>query len=925
VLALLRLRDWPLRMKIAAVLAMSSLVPLAAAAYIDLRGSRARLHDQGAALLAARADQLADKLDTFNRGYQLAAAQLAATPAVVALAKAPGDSDRAITASAVLAVHPANDHNLRGVGVLDPSGRVIAATEPTLVGTTIELAYVRTALSGRTISEIHVARSVPTIAYAAPIVDGGRAIAIAVLWTKAEALWAVARASNELAGDGSFAVVFDRVGIRIAHTYSKDITFHPGGKLDAPTIDRLVAEQRFGPRTRQLLQEPRLFPEQFERARSSSLDRKLFEGFAPVNGMWNYGVARRLATIPWTAFYMIPMKSLDAPLTSVTRSKLIFAIVIILVALFAGLMFASPIVRGVRSLTHATTRLAAGDLSARAPTLRGDEIGQLGTSFNAMAARIESQDAILRRRRDDLEQRVTERTNELVVAKAAAEQSEQSLAITLDSIGDGVIATDTERCIVRMNPIAQQLTGWSIDEARGRPLGDVFHIIDESTRVRIPDPAVIVLERRSSAGLASRTALVSRDGTERAIADSGAPIRDSSGTIRGVVLVFRDQTHEREAERQLRASEARTAAVMEAALDAIVVMDHAGHIIDVNPAAQTLLGYSREDAIGRLLSETLIPPASREAHRVGLARYNETGIQKILGKRLELSAMRRDGTEFPAEITIVRIVTEGAPVFTGFIRDITERKRAAEVEVMCRAKEAAELANVELEAFSYSVAHDLRSPLRAINGFSHALVEDYADKLDGDARDYLDRIAAGARRMGELIDGLLALARIAKSEIERRRIDLGALARDLIGHLDPAHKVDWQVEGELIANGDPRLLHSLMENLLGNAWKFSRDHDAAVIEVGMQLLDGEKVYFVKDNGVGFDMAHTRKLFSPFHRLHTEAEFEGTGIGLATVERIVRRHGGRIWAESCVGKGATFYFTLPHTPATREIPQLRQVG
>ncbi|HMG23623.1 MAG TPA: ATP-binding protein, partial [Kofleriaceae bacterium] len=327
------------------------------------------------------------------------------------------------------------------------------------------------------------------------------------------------------------------------------------------------------------------------------------------------------------------------------------------------------------------------------------------------------------------------------------------------------------------------------------------------------------------------------------------------------------------------------------------------------------------EAIGRSLAETMIPPTLRDAHVRGLRNYCETLAPRMLGKRVELPAIRRDGTEFPAEIAVVRIGTEGAPIFTGHIRDITERKRAAEAEILQGAKDAAEAANVELEAFSYTVAHDLRAPLRAINGFSQVVLEDYASTLEAGGQDCLQHIASASQRMGQLIDGLLALARIAKPDLQRERVDLGRLARSIAEHFDTTREVVWRLADELIVDGDPRLLRSLMENLLGNAWKFTRDRRPAVIEVGTVCRDAATIYFVKDNGVGFDLAHAPQLFSPFRRFHSDAEFEGTGIGLATVERIVRRHGGRIWAESTPGNGAAFFFTLPVKATTREIPYI----
>lgn len=225
------------------------------------------------------------------------------------------------------------------------------------------------------------------------------------------------------------------------------------------------------------------------------------------------------------------------------------------------------------------------------------------------------------------------------------------------------------------------------------------------------------------------------------------------------------------------------------------------------------------------------------------------------------------------------------------------------------AEEALVAANKELEAFSYSVAHDLRAPLRGINGFCRALVEDYGDKLDSDARDYLQRIDAATQRMGELIDALLALARVTRAEFRRAPVNLSQLADAVVKQLrasEPSRTVEFVNAEGVMADGDAALLRALLENLLGNAWKFTGKKEPAQIVFG---VEGRSVYYVRDNGAGFDMAYAEKLFAPFQRLHAQRDFSGTGIGLATVQRIVRRHGGRIWAEGAVGRGATFRFTL----------------
>ena len=235
----------------------------------------------------------------------------------------------------------------------------------------------------------------------------------------------------------------------------------------------------------------------------------------------------------------------------------------------------------------------------------------------------------------------------------------------------------------------------------------------------------------------------------------------------------------------------------------------------------------------------------------------------------------------------------------------------SERHVMERTAEL-EAANKELESFSYSVSHDLRAPLRGIDGFSQALLEDYGDRLDSQGKNYLQRVRAASQRMAELIDDMLSLSRVSRGEMKRQSVDLGALARSIAIELhiaDSQRQVEFIIAPELPASGDARLLRVVMENLLRNAWKFTGKNSTAKIEVGVDRRNGQPIYFVRDDGAGFDMAYTEKLFGAFQRLHSSVEFQGTGIGLATVQRVIRRHGGRVWAEGKVGQGATFYFTL----------------
>ena len=245
--------------------------------------------------------------------------------------------------------------------------------------------------------------------------------------------------------------------------------------------------------------------------------------------------------------------------------------------------------------------------------------------------------------------------------------------------------------------------------------------------------------------------------------------------------------------------------------------------------------------------------------------------------------------------------------------EVEERKRAEEQTLRVNREVVA--ANKELEAFSYSVSHDLRSPLRGIDGFSLALLEEYGDKLDEEGKDYLRRVRAGTQRMGILIDDLLSLSRVTRLEIRLGRTNLGIIARNILAELqklDPERRVEFRTEEGIEAFTDSHLITIALENLLGNAWKFTSKQESALIEFGTTRCDGELTFYVRDNGAGFDPAYAHQLFGAFQRLHDKDDFPGTGVGLATVQRIIHRQGGRIWAESAVDQGATFYFTLPET-------------
>ncbi len=516
--------------------------------------------------------------------------------------------------------------------------------------------------------------------------------------------------------------------------------------------------------------------------------------------------------------------------------------------------------------------------------------------------------------------------------------------------------------------------------------------------------------------------------------------KDELGLLTDAFNHMLTQIHERDL--ALTESEGRSRAVLNSAISAVVVIDASGAIIDWNVRAEHLFGWTRQEAIGRNLGDTIIPPRYREAHQRGLNHFLATGVGPVLNHLFEISALRRDGSEFAVELSISPMKTGDVITFCGFITDITERKEAAEalsllaaivessddaivgkdltgtivswnagaermfgytimeaigqkvdflippdrleeerrtlnriqsgriehyetvrqrkdgtiffvsitlspiknvdgkiigasasardISDRIRAEEqiralntqleervlqrTAELAatNKELEAFTYTVSHDLRAPLRHIDAFAQMLEEDLHPNISDPGKRYLERIRNGVKNMGQLVDDLLNLSRVGRLEIIQRNIRLNVIVDEVLAELKPefeARKIEWQV-GELpCAECDPGLIKQVFTNLISNAIKYSRPRETAVIQIDKALVNGETAVFVRDNGVGFNMKYVNKLFGVFQRLHRTEDFEGTGVGLATVQRIVQLHGGRVWAEAKLDGGATFYFTL----------------
>ncbi len=470
----------------------------------------------------------------------------------------------------------------------------------------------------------------------------------------------------------------------------------------------------------------------------------------------------------------------------------------------------------------------------------------------------------------------------------------------LDTAPDAMVIVDRAGNITLVNGQAEALFGYTRSELVGQAI-EILIPPGLRTNHSAHREAYVREHRVRAMGTGLELRGQRKDGTEFPIEVSLSPLEAEGGLL--VSSTIRDISERKKAEQQ-RAS---LAALVESSDDAIIGKSLDGVVTSWNEGAHRLFGYGPEEIIGKHIS--LIVPPARQAEFTNILERVSSGLVQ----RIDTVRQRKDGSLVDVSLTVSPVRDSGGRVVSvaKVARDVTERRRGE--RELASAKERAEAASHELEAFSYSVAHDLRAPLRGMNGFAQVLLDEYKDKFDAEGQDWLQEIVLNANRMGALIDALLSLSRVTRSELRREAVDLSALARSTLAGLgarDPGRNVAVSLQDRLLADADPTLSLSLLENLLGNAWKFTSKLESAKITVGMHESETERVFYVQDNGAGFDMAYAQKLFAPFQRLHQNQEFAGTGIGLATVQRIVRRHGGRIWAEGVPGAGATFHFTLP---------------
>ncbi len=498
-----------------------------------------------------------------------------------------------------------------------------------------------------------------------------------------------------------------------------------------------------------------------------------------------------------------------------------------------------------------------------------------------------------------------------------ARTSEAQYRMLFEEAFDGICITDADNRVLIINPAVQQMLGYTLAEVMGWPAADF--IAPESLAEL---PAATPGQLRAIGPQQRERLLVRKDGSVVSAFIGLRPMPD--GRFHYIV---RDATQRKQAEEALRASEERFRLISSVSSDYVFSTqlgdDGHLHLHWVGGAFEAITGYTFDDYVARGGWPALLHPADREVDARDMAALHAN--QKVI---TEVRTYHKNGAAQWVRVYAHPVWDAERHLLTGIygaVQDITQRKQAedelqrlnAELEQRVTQRTAQlEDAVRELEAFSYSISHDLRAPLRAMDGFSRLLLEDYAADLPAEAQRYLGRVSEGAQRMGQLIDDLLAFSRLGRQALRFQTLTgahLSALVRAVVDDLRaeaPERPVEVVVDELSACQADPALLKQVFVNLLSNAFKFTQPNLSARIEIGSGPTTEGPAYFVRDNGIGFDMRYAHKLFGVFQRLHSENEFEGAGVGLAIVQRIVQKHGGRSWAEAETGKGATFYFTLP---------------
>lgn len=564
------------------------------------------------------------------------------------------------------------------------------------------------------------------------------------------------------------------------------------------------------------------------------------------------------------------------------------ALLALTLAIVTIVLFNIQIRKPLQDLSVSATQFADGNLETRVQAQGRSEISQLQQTFNNMADQLQSNIAEM----DKLSQ-VASRTK------------------------NAVIITDSSGHIEWVNQAFNEMTGYALDEVKGKTPGSFL-------QGKQSDPETVDYMRqqiRNGEGFNAEIINYHKSGEEYWLSIEVRPVYEGD-ILKNFIAIETDITERKRSEARIRASESLKSGILNTALDAIISVNHHGDIIEFNPAAEAIFGYKKEDILGKPMGEMIIPSHMQDAHTAGMSRYLDTREPRVLGQLIELPAKRADGTEFPAELSITSIEDQETPIFTAYLRDITERKLAEEILQESRDALAAyakelERSNRELQDFAYISSHDLQEPLRKIQAFGSRIESRYADVLDDRGIDYIQRVQNAASRMQILINDLLDFSRVTTNAKAFNSVDLNQSVSGVLTDIEVRiRETNGVVHVDELPTIDAEQHHmrQLFQNIIGNAIKFNHPERTPEIFVKSRFIQHNNKEMVEieisDNGIGFDQKYADKIFTVFQRLHGKQDYEGTGIGLSVCRRIIEHHNGSISVSSIEGTGTTFTIKLP---------------
>ncbi len=857
---LARFRDWPLRWKLLGLLAAASAVPIAVTTVLGFRASSAQIRRSATVVLGARGDQLANEVDAFNAAFLFAAERLASLPEVVDFCGLPKERRARSEGrmSATLSTFGGADPRTHLVALLDAGGTVTASTNPAIRGRNYALRrYVQTAVAGRAaISDVFIsvvgARGAPSIAYASPVRGGSGVVAgVALVVARGESLWDLLADHNGSAGPGTYSVLFDAYGIRIAHSYKRDDVFHPAAPLDAATISAFVSDRRFGDDTRRLLEGVVPMPEEFSRVKSGNAGGE-FMAYAPTNQAVNLGVGRRLKTVPWTVFYLVPKTSLDAPVRQVLQQSLAANGAILGFALAAGLLLARSILFPVQSLTHAARAIREGDLSPNVSVPSQDELGELASAFESMAAS-------LRAGREQLEEKVRVRTEALESAMDSLEAQNQALAQRTAEL------TSRQQRDVAYGRAVTALAGE----------GSLVPVLKAALRdaATFAGAAVIACYRVSGQKLTPIAQVgLAPEGSAASLAVGGAA-EEAFRSRRPVVLDPLPEGVELRFDAVLAAGRARAVALVPLlAGQHQVGLMAAGAFQSLEPAAVDFLSDLALPLALTIVRHDLHTQTNEFAEQ--LAKSNE----ELHLQTEELQAQRQDLEKKNVQIK------KADQLKSEFLANMSHELRTPLNAIIGFSELLLEEARSTLTAEHKRFVEDVLASGRHLL----ALINDILDltKIESGRLDLQLESLAPGDAVGEAVS-------LVAPQAQRKRIQI----RSRIETATPVH-------------ADRGKLRQILLNLIANAVKFSES--GTNVEVGAEEVPSAVRFWVRDEGPGMDPALVGRLFQPFVQGDSTLvkKHQGTGLGLAISRRLTEEHGGAIEVSSAPGKGSTFSVSIP---------------